>query len=467
MLIGKKSNGGKRLRSLLASALALVLTLGIAAPAFAASIEITGNNGEKYIAYKVLDVTTDNSGTGYNYTTDKQAVAERLQEYGYIITASSTGNLWYVSMDSNIGEPDTDGLTRYLYSLCTPNTTQLEALLGSAAGETTLTNATGNGNGATGSITGLDSGYYFVTSTLGALCMLNTAAETAEIKDKNEEPAVEKKVSDVNAQIGDTVEYTVTISVPEEMESLRLSDTLSDGLTLDDSSFKIIIDGGPDSDLSSEVDVTLNSDDTTTFTVDLTGYLSQVSDNGTIVVTYEAMINEKAVDTNPATNEAVISYGNNSSTSSESSTSTHLLTIEKTDSSGNPLNGAEFQITDADGYPVYVIELVKGSSYRVATSQNESGATDTIVVNDTATITGLDTEEYTVTETKAPDGYNLPSSSWKIEVTADNEALLEVENESGSLLPTAGGIGTTIIYIAGALLVVGGGVALYVRHRRA
>lgn len=187
-------------------------------------------------------------------------------------------------------------------------------------------------------------------------------------------------------------------------------------------------------------------------------------------MTYTATVNENAVSTNPATNEATVNYGNASSTSSTTTTNTHKLTINKTDAQGSPLNGAEFQLKDAQGglvnvVPVYGEDGETIASYRVATSSTESGATTTIVVNGSVTIDGLDAETYALTETKAPAGYNLLTTSMDAVVNVDNTASVDVVNQAGQELPTTGGMGTTALYAVGAALVIGAGVTLVVRRR--
>ena len=445
----------KKTKKIVALLLALVMTLTMSVATFAATITINGNDGETYTAYKVLDVSTstDDEGkvTGYSYTTTSSDVATVLETAGATVSKSASGNLWYVTWDAK----NADTLTNYLAGL---DGDALVALLGAPVKSVKL-------DGKTGTITDLAPGYYFVTSTLGSLCMLNTAADTATIDDKNEEPTVEKKVDGAatsDAQIGDTVTFTVTINVPANTEKLGLSDTLSNGLSLNNNSFTIAVG---DSDAAPLTVIPTNNDDgTTSFTVDLTDYLAELTDGETITVTYTAMINANAISTNPATNEATVNYGNSSSVSSKTTTSTHTLTIIKTDEDGNRLKGAEFQLKDAEGNPVYVVANAT-DGYRVATSSTESGATTTIVVNGSVTIDGLDAETYTLTETKAPEGYNLLTAAKTIEVTANNTASITVENVAGSQLPTTGGMGTTVIYILGAVLVLGAGIVLVVRRR--
>lgn len=484
-------------KKVLALLITLMMTIGLAVSASAASITINGNDGEAYTAYKVLDVTTATETTtdpetqeattiiGYNYTTDNEALVEYLTSAGFTVT--NNGGLYYVTApaddeettDEDEWQACADALTTALAAL---SETELEALLGEAAGEVTL-------DGTTGSIIELEAGYYFVTSSLGSLCMLNTAADTVTITEKNEEPTVEKEVSDADAQIGDTVTYTVTINVPANTETLVLNDTLSNGLTLDANSFTVAIDTLDPLPPVTDPGVTSNDDGTTSFTLDLTAYVAEMSEDATITITYTATINENAIHTNPATNKAYIEYGNDSSSvSTEATTYTHAIYLTKVDEDGNKLDGAEFQLTDEDGNLVYVIPVYDEegylSYYRFAfTSEEEivdsafyQGATSTIVVTDGyVVIDGLDAGTYYLTETKAPDGYNLLTDKVTVNIADGGVdvngtvfgtfANITVTNSTGSQLPSTGGTGTTVIYIVGALLVIGAGVTLVVRRR--
>ena len=112
--------------------------------------------------------------------------------------------------------------------------------------------------------------------------------------------------------------------------------------------------------------------------------------------------------------------------------------------------------------------------YRVAAS-DDSNTITTIDMTSVSkvTITGLDKKDYTLKETKAPDGYTLAanttvSANTLVRVDGDIEGtngVVTVINNPGSLLPSTGGIGTTIFYVIGAILVIAAGVALIARRR--
>ena len=98
-----------------------------------------------------------------------------------------------------------------------------------------------------------------------------------------------------------------------------------------------------------------------------------------------------------------------------------------------------------------------------------------MTTNTTITIKGLDNSwTYTLKETKVPDGYNQAE-----DITVNGSSLTKVDkaiaeltlyketvvNQQGAVLPSTGGIGTTIFYVIGAILVIGAGVVLVTRRR--
>ena len=101
--------------------------------------------------------------------------------------------------------------------------------------------------------------------------------------------------------------------------------------------------------------------------------------------------------------------------------------------------------------------------------------------NGKATVIGMDADTiYWLKEIKAPEGYNILNSRVKVEIKNDNltttmdadettwtneKGGVNIVNNTGTELPSTGGIGTTIFYIAGSLLVAGAIVFFVVRRR--
>ncbi|MBQ1270265.1 MAG: LPXTG cell wall anchor domain-containing protein, partial [Clostridia bacterium] len=130
------------------------------------------------------------------------------------------------------------------------------------------------------------------------------------------------------------------------------------------------------------------------------------------------------------------------------------------------LADAVFQLKKGDE----VVKLVKESDtvYRVAMA-DEVNAVETFktVASGNIVITGVDTDsDYTLVETEAPVGYNMLTKPVEVEeVKADNTTVVDVENKTGIELPSTGGIGTTIFYALGAVMVIGAGVLLVAKKR--
>ena len=82
------------------------------------------------------------------------------------------------------------------------------------------------------------------------------------------------------------------------------------------------------------------------------------------------------------------------------------------------------------------------------------------------TINGLDTDvTYELHENKAPTGYNVLPSSVEVKAKNNEFAHQDIENNKGSVLPSTGGMGTTLFYVVGGILVVGSAVLLISKRR--
>lgn len=161
---------------------------------------------------------------------------------------------------------------------------------------------------------------------------------------------------------------------------------------------------------------------------------------------------------------------------------------EKTDGNKTGLPNAEFTLSKSEKgtNPIELVDITAAEetnkTYRVATeiekSASPKGTITTVTTPSTGkfTIQGLDADTYYLTETKQPDGYNKLTTPVTIvikedgTITVGSETItstnpVKVENKSGSLLPSTGGIGTTLFYIFGAILVIGSGVVLITKKR--
>ena len=131
------------------------------------------------------------------------------------------------------------------------------------------------------------------------------------------------------------------------------------------------------------------------------------------------------------------------------------------------LSGAEFELREGDK-PLYFVEDKNDADeligYHVV-PKGTTGATTTIVAGE-VTIRGLKNGTYSLVEIKAPQGYNLLDKAESVVISNANKAdIVTVENSKGIQLPSTGGIGTTIFYAAG-IVVMAGAVFFVVRSRK-
>lgn len=353
------------------------------------------------------------------------------------------------------------------------------------------------------SFTNLDLGYYLVDTTLGTLCSLDTTNPSVEMHEKNEVPVPEKTVNEDStgnygdsntAQIGDTVEFEIVIHAKKGAQNYVLHDQMEEGLTLDQNS---IVVNANDIELIKDKDYTVafdvrckdkNGDDAICdFEITFTdAYLSTITADTDIVVTYSAVLNENAEiagDTND--NDTKLDYGDDSYSEWDTTTTkTFKFDIIKTDSNKKVLDGAKFELYDAQtgGHKIDLVKVSDGV-YRVATAdeKNDKDFKSAVIEAGRATVKGLDANTtYWLEEIEAPAGYNKLSGRVKVEIKNDNlittmdenedtwqenDGGVHIINKTGAELPSTGGMGTAIFYIIGSVLVLAAVVLLIVRKR--
>lgn len=335
-------------------------------------------------------------------------------------------------------------------------------------------------------------GYYLVDSSAGALCNVNTTRPNVEINEKNGTPTVEKKVkedskdtfeSSNTADIGQTLEFKTTITAQAGAQNYVLHDKMDAGLTFTGTVSVSLKknDTKPEQILENNKDYVLKTSDLgeiCTFHIEFTKDLcDSLSEGDQIIVSYSAILNENAVVGNAGNkNDTWLKYGNGTDTAhSSTTTKTYEIPVFKYTGNNKPLAGAKFTLSkNSNGSdPIELIKVndeTKDLTYRVAKTGEKPAATEiTTPSKGEFVIQGLDADTYYLTEIEAPKGYNKLAAP--IEVVIDGEgnvklnkteivATVKVENKTGTLLPSTGGMGTTIIYMAGAILVIASGIVL-------
>ena len=345
-------------------------------------------------------------------------------------------------------------------------------------------------------------GYYLVDSSVGALCNLTTTNPMSSIEEKNEVPTVTKKVYDGkkfsdhnNASIGDKVNFETTIDVKKGAQNYVLTDQMSNGLKLIDTLSPGYVnsplhvearsfDANISTPLTEGTEYTLVHDDHS-FTVTFSNEYLKTHENEEyqIVITYAATLTADALigkDTGN-TNTATLSYGDSHSSTSTTHTYTFGIPVFKYTKKGlneTPLAGASFALY-YDEDCTNLVNLIKSSSgenYRLFISSDEdANKVLAVTTNDTGSfnITGLKAGAYYLKEIEAPKGYNKLAAPIKVEIDNNGNVKVngadadkvKVENKTGTLLPSTGGMGTTMIYMAGAILVIASGIVLVSKKR--
>jgi fimbrial isopeptide formation D2 family protein/LPXTG-motif cell wall-anchored protein len=345
-----------------------------------------------------------------------------------------------------------------------------------------------------GKFSGLELGYYLVDSTVGALCGLTTTNPDASINAKNGIPTIDKQVKEDStgqwgannsADIGQIVEYRVTINVHAGAENYILHDQMEDGLTYKEvTKIEHVVPGSDTHDVAATLYEVKTGTSVVTdgcdFEVHFTKeFCDELETNDKIIVSYTAMLNRNAVINGAGNvNTAWLTFGEGNKSNEDSViTYTYGIDIIKTDSQNTLIDGAEFKIYDAatGGTEVPIVLMDDGVTYRRARA-DETGVA--IVVKDgKVRVVGFDNGTYYLEETEAPDGYNKLTARQKfiisdgnLDATFNGEIYssgsgVHVVNKTGSMLPETGGLGTLLFTVLGGGAVLSSGVVLVTKKR--
>lgn len=477
----------KRTKKFASLLLALVMVFAMSVTAFAAGTNtITVKkavSGQKYELYKILDLSVNENETAYSYTVNSTWADFFKIPDGKGLTYVNIDTLGYVTWkdgaDVAAFAKDAEAFAKDL--------TALKTITADEDGDITFSD--------------LEAGYYLVTSTLGTKATVGTTPSTPNpvIQEKNEVPTNVKTVeedstgkygSTNDADIGQTVNFKSTITAQPGAENYVFEDTMSAGLTYNKDA-KVYTDEAMTTELAAaNYTVNNNPSDGKTFTITFTqSYLDTITAETKLYVKYSATLNEGAVVGLPGnSNKSTLKYGDSTNTKStpESETITYTWDLDVlkygNNDKNNVLENAQFVLLNKDKDKVAVVVNGKLTGWTNIPAAGEDG-TITWPANTVLTtnaqgkikISGLDSDTYYLREIKAPAGYNTLKQDVDVVITGATKeegsdptyktVLAEIQNLSGTELPSTGGIGTTIFYVLGSILVVAAGVLLVTKKR--
>lgn len=456
--------------------------------------------------YKLFDVTESKSGatTNYAYTVNTAA--------GY---KSALTNVLGNKVNENSKDED---FAKAVLSLGANNTTEVQnfankftayALQNSL--DATKTSGKIAESKTSYEFTGLDAGYYLVYVTGGKeiqSSLVTVDGTTNTVNLKTETPSITKTADKDTVSIGQVVKYTVTGSIPDTtgygQYQYIIHDELSNGLdfvndangtALGESAtavnVTVALKDGTDAS-TAPTTATLDSTNNKKMSLDLSAWVkaNQTNKGKEFTVTYYAKVNANAVVTEK--NKAQLEYGNKpgettTTTPSEAKTPTYPLDILKKKSrSEEKLAGAKFELykNEADAKAGINAITVSGSNGNYVVDSTSS----TTVFESAASIDGKDYNlhlnglaagEYWLKETEAPAGFNKLTDPVKITITKADDAewtvkkndtkeedkIIDIENSTGSLLPSTGGAGV-VVFAGVAILLVFGVAVSFIRDKR-
>ena len=480
--------------------------------------------GKTVNAYKMFSATVSGDGKAVSYTL--------TDEWKPFFKDSNASGLTGAN-DTNVNDKANNYVSKLtgndLVAFATKASNWAQTKANSiTAGATAKVSTDATDGKYTATFTGLDYGYYVVAVPGATLAnasgqyatLVSVGSANVDANIKGDLPTVVKKVngeSATSAKIGDTLTFTLTSTIPDmsayDTYTFNFKDTLSKGLTFGQvDSVKV-----GDTTLTKDTDYTVTTStvsDSTLLTVTMLNFKDKQQTNAgkTITVTYKATLNKDAVvGGHGNTNSATIQYSNNPSAggTGESEPSkvrvfTYGFTVDKYtgdkyDDTATRLAGAEFTLAPKGDAAISFVQVTAGSAtenavYRVAKA-GETGTTTTITTpaNGKVVFQGLKNGEYTLTETKAPAGYNKLASALGVKVEGQNDGtdttnatvtitynndngsnydktasngVIPVQNKSGVVLPGTGGMGTIAFTVIG-VLVIALGVAWTLKRNNA
>ncbi len=511
----------KRMKRIMALMLAAIMMMAMSVTAFAAG-GATGTHtltvnvksttpaqdlkGQTINLYKLFDVTESKSGetTNYAYTVNNT----------YKATLASVLKIGETAKDEEyaaavLALKDTEGAVQKFANDFTAEALTKKLSATANSGKITEENKTSY------TFENLAAGYYLVYVTGGKeiqSSLVTVDETTTTVNLKTEAPSITKTADKETAEIGQVVKYTVTGAIPDttgyDQYQYIIHDELSKGLDfVNDANGTALEEGATTvtvavafgeeiADASkAPTTATLDSTNKKKMSLDLSEWVraNQTNKGKAFTVTYYAKVNKDAVVTEK--NNAQLEYGNNpkettKTTPSEAKTPTYPLDIlKKEKTSEKELAGAKFSLytTEADAKAGTNAITVSGSDGKYVVDPTSKNTVFESVAsiegeNYNLHVNGLKAGDYWLVETEAPAGYNKLTAPIKVTIKKSADAdvnnwtiskdgvdekdkIIDIENSTGSLLPSTGGRGAIAFAVIAALLVFGVAVS-FIRDKR-
>ena len=514
----------KRMKKIMALMLAAIMMMAMSVTAFAAG-GATGTHtltvnvksttpaqdlkGQTINLYKLFDVTESGTTESKNYAYTVNTETGYKDAIKSALGTSFTGTTDEEYAAAVLALKDTEGAVQKFANDFTAEALTKKLSATANSGKITEENKTSY------TFENLAAGYYLVYVTGGKeiqSSLVTVDETTTTVNLKTEAPSITKTADKETAEIGQVVKYTVTGAIPDttgyEQYQYIIHDELSKGLdfvndakgtALEEGATTVTVAvafGEEIADASkAPTTATLDSTNKKKMSLDLSEWVraNQTNKGKAFTVTYYAKVNKDAVVTEK--NNAQLEYGNNpkettKTTPSEAKTPTYPLDIlKKEKTSEKELAGAKFSLytTEADAKAGTNAITVSGSDGKYVVDPTSKNTVFESVAsiegeNYNLHVNGLKAGDYWLVETEAPAGYNKLTAPIKVTIKKSADAdvnnwtiskdgvdekdkIIDIENSTGSILPSTGGRGAIAFAVIAALLVFGVAVS-FIRDKR-